>query len=105
MQTTHSDGKNILHYFLGAYTFSSLLPFEITQMSPEPIIGEHFYKGAKYPPYWHPIQAIFPCGYVSDDNHIWIAYGRQDHECWVVKLDRQGLLQSLIPVTSLFDQK
>ena len=100
MATIHSNGKPTLHYFLGAYTFSSSPPFEITQISPEPIVGENFYHGIPYTPYWHPVQAIFPCGYISDENYIWIAYGRQDHECWIVKLEKNGLLQSLIPVRS-----
>lgn len=100
MTTSHSAGKNMDHYFIGAYTFSAQPPFEITQISSRPIIGKNFYEGNRYKPYWQSIQAVFPCGFIVDDQHIWLSYGRQDHEIWVVKVDKQGLLQSLIPVKS-----
>lgn len=95
MATVHSKGKKIDHYFVGAYTFSAYPPFEITQISSQPIIGKNFYEGKSYKPYWHPIQAVFPCGFIFDEQYIWITYGRQDHEIWAVKLDKQKLLQSL----------
>ncbi len=100
METAHSEGKRVLHYFMGAYTFSRHPPFEITQMSPEPIIGKKFYKGPIYKPYWHPVRVVFPGGFVMDDTHIWVTYGRQDHEIWVTKLDKKGLLDSLRPVST-----
>ena len=98
LATIHSDGKKIAHYFMGAYTYSSNPPFEITAISPEPIIGKNFYSGMKYKPYWKPIRCVFPCGYVFDDKYIWVAYGREDHESWIVKLDKKKLLKSLVPV-------
>ena len=101
MATVHSKEKTIPHYFIGAYTFSADPPFELMQISPKPIIGKNFYEGKAYSPYWHPIQVIFPCGFIFDNQYIWLTYGRQDHEIWVVKLDKEGLLQSLIPVHKL----
>ncbi len=98
MPTLHSNGKSICHYFMGAYTFSPTYPFEITQISPEPIIGKGFYKGPIYKPYWKPVQCVYPGGFVFDEKFIWIAYGRQDREAWIVKLDKQGLLNSLKPL-------
>ncbi len=95
MSTLHSEGQNILHYFMGAYTFQPHPPFAITQISPEPIVGANFYKGPVYKPYWHPVRAIFPGGFVFDDHYIWVVYGRQDHEIWVAKLDREKLFKSL----------
>lgn len=99
MSSIHSDGKPSAHYFMGAYRFQAEPPFALTAISPEPIVAKGFYTGAQYKPYWGPIQAIFPCGYVMDDQFIWVAYGRQDQECWLVKLDKKGLLDSLIPVS------
>jgi len=96
MATVHSSGKKMAHYFIGAYLFSHQPPFAILKISPEPIIGKNFYKGTHYKPYWKPIRCVFPCGYISDDKHIWLTYGRDDHEAWVVKLDKKGLLQSLV---------
>ncbi len=93
-----SDGLTVPHYFVGAYTFSNNPPFQITQISSSPIIATGFYSGIEYQPYWNPVKAVFPCGYIFDDNYIWLSYGRQDHEIWIAKMDRQGLLNSLQPV-------
>jgi len=38
-----SWGTDLWHYFMGAYTFSAEPPFEITHMSPLPIMSENFY--------------------------------------------------------------
>lgn len=100
MATTHSEGQHILHYFIGAYTFSPEPPFGITKISPTPIIGKNFYEGPVHKHYWHRLRVVFPGGYFFDENFIWMAYGRQDHEIWIAKLDRRKLLESLVPVTS-----
>lgn len=96
METIHSEGKTMAHYFMGAYTFSPRPPFPITAISPEPIIGKNFYTGAKYKPYWKPVRCVFPCGYIHNDKYIWIVYGRDDHEAWVVTLDKVKFLRSLV---------
>lgn len=90
--------KSIAHYFMGAYTFEKEPPFKLTKISPKPIVGKNFYNGPLYKPYWKPIRCVFPCGYVFDDKYIWLAYGRQDHEVWIAKIEINGLLNSLIPV-------
>jgi predicted GH43/DUF377 family glycosyl hydrolase len=93
----------MLHYVMGAYTFSPQYPFSIKQMSPEPIIGKDFYQGPHHPTYknWSSMRGVFPGGFVMDEQAIWVVYGKQDHELWVTKLDRARLLESLIPVSSL----
>lgn len=101
MTSVHSFGKDIMHYFIGAYTFSSEPPFALMEVSSEPIVGRNFYNGPVYKPYWGPLRAVFPCGYIFDHEHIWIVYGRDDHEVWVVKLEKEGLLQSLVPVKTM----
>jgi predicted GH43/DUF377 family glycosyl hydrolase len=100
MTTVHSGGKEALHYFMGAYTFSSKPPFQLLSISPMPIIGKNFYHGKTYKPYHHPVCAIFPAGYICNHDKIFVFYGRQDHEIWVVALNKKGLLNSLKPVTS-----
>ncbi len=97
MATQHSYGKNIPHYFMGAYTFSSKPPFAITRISPNPIIGKNFYKGKSHKT-WKPVRVVFPGGFVSDEKYHWVLYGRQDHEIWIAKLDKKALLESLVPV-------
>jgi predicted GH43/DUF377 family glycosyl hydrolase len=97
MSTEHSNGDKMLHYFMGAYTFKTRPPFTITHISPEPIVGKQFYAGPAYKTF-KPLRVVFPGGFIFDENYIWVAYGRQDHEIWVVKLDKKGLLQSLVPI-------
>lgn len=99
MKTEHSQGQKISHYFIGAYTFQATSPFSITRISPEPIIAPNFYTAPDYPT-WKPLRVVFPGGYITDAKHIWIVYGKQDFETWVVKIDKQLLLESLVPVTS-----
>ncbi len=98
MATLHSNGKCMPHYFMGAYTYSAEPPFNLTRISPEPIIGKQFYKGLEYPRYWGSVRVVFPGGYLFDEEFIWVAYGRQDHEIWIAKLDRKKLLDSLVPI-------
>ncbi len=99
MATVHSNWNKMAHYFIGAYLFSHQPPFPILKISPAPIIAKNFYSGIRYKPYWKPIRCVFPCGYVSNDKYIWITYGRDDHESWIVKLDKIKLLQSLVPLS------
>jgi predicted GH43/DUF377 family glycosyl hydrolase len=99
LATTYSDGKIVSHYLIGAYTFSSQPPFHITRISPEPIVGRGFYHGPVYRPYWKPVRVVFPCGMILDQDYIWIAYGRQDHEIFIAKIDKKGLYNHLKPVS------
>jgi predicted GH43/DUF377 family glycosyl hydrolase len=99
MTTINSNGKKVLHYFMGAYTFNAEPPFELTRISPEPIIGKNFYHGKTYRYYWNPLRVVFPCGLLAEGEHLWVSYGRQDHEMWVAKIHKEGLLRSLIPVS------
>ncbi len=95
MATKHSNGAVIPHYVMGAYVYNAFPPFEITHISPEPIIARNFYSGLSYKTY-RPVCVVFPGGYIFDKDYIWIAYGRQDHEIWLVKLDKDALLKSLV---------
>lgn len=101
MPSAHSEGKKVLHYFIGAYTFTRSFPFKITQVSPEPIVGKNFYHGPIYDYYWKPVRVVFPCGFIIENDNIWMSYGRQDHEIWVAKIDKKALLESLIQVTTI----
>ena len=94
----HSDGKDMLHYYMGASTFNKEPPFEMIEISPEPIIGRGFFSGTVYKQYWGSWRGIFPGGFIYDDKNIHIVYGRQNRELWVATLDKKGLLDSLIPV-------
>jgi predicted GH43/DUF377 family glycosyl hydrolase len=99
LETVHCP-KKARHYFMGAYTFNAERPFEITHISKEPIIGKNFYHGPSYPPYWGTVQVVFPGGFIYDEQFIWVVFGRQDHEMWVTKLDKNGVYQHLVPTES-----
>lgn len=92
-----SNAQSMPHYVMGCYTFSLQPPFEITAISPEPIIGKNFYNGPTHQT-WKPLRVVFPGGFVCDDQYIRLVYGRQDHECWVAKIEIEKMLDSLIPV-------
>lgn len=96
LTTVQSDEKPMMHYFIGAYLFDKDPPFAIKKISPKPIVKKEFYEGPMYNT-WKPLRVVFPGGFVYDEKSIWVFYGRQDHEIWVVKLDKKGLLESLIP--------
>lgn len=91
-----SEGKEMLHYYMGAATFEASPPFRMTAISPEPIVGSDFFTGRRYKPYWGSWRGIFPGGFIFDDDFIYVFYGKQNHELWVVKMDRKGLFESLV---------
>lgn len=102
MKSQHSLGQTTPHYFMGAYLYSPDIPFEITHISPEPIVGPGFYNGRFYTPHWHDVNVVFPGGFIIHENdekkYAWVVYGRQDHEVWAAKIDVDNLLESLVEV-------
>jgi predicted GH43/DUF377 family glycosyl hydrolase len=91
--SSSTDGKVMHHYYMGAYTFSAHPPFNITKVSPFPIVARGFYTKSTTPK-----RVIFPGGFVVDGPYIHIAYGKDDHEVWILTLDKAKLLKSLRPV-------
>ena len=96
MATIHSGGKPLQHYFIGAYTFEANPPFAVTSVSPAPIVAENFYHGPEYKMV-KPMLVVFPCGFVFNDRYVWVVYGKQDHEVWVMKIDKEKMYKTLIP--------
>jgi hypothetical protein len=81
------------HYFCGAYTFSAEPPFEITCVSPYPIVDKEFYVSSGLYK-----RIIFPGGFTLSGPHIYLAYGKDDCELWIAVIDREALMKSLVPV-------
>ncbi|MCE5316715.1 MAG: hypothetical protein LLG04_05050 [Parachlamydia sp.] len=98
METKQSQGMHVKHYLMGAYTFARHPPFQILRISPHPIIGSGFYEG-DMGTIWRNMWVVFPGGLIVDEKFVWVVYGRQDREIWVVKMDKKGLLNSLVSVT------
>lgn len=91
-----SWGEKLWHYFMGAYTFSAEPPFEITGMTPFPIIGKGFYSHVNYNK-----RVIFPGGFVASGSNIYVAYGKDDWEIWIATLDKKILMESILPVITI----
>lgn len=81
------------HYFMGAYTFSAEPPFQITKVSPHPISHSEFYKESDAKK-----RVIYPGGFVDMGDDLYVAYGKDDREMWIAIIDKEKLMQSLIPV-------
>jgi predicted GH43/DUF377 family glycosyl hydrolase len=84
--------KNSWHYFMGAYTFSSEPPFEITRITPVPLTHETFYHVTKEK------KVIFPGGFIVREDALHFVYGKDDHEVWVGTLSLEQLNQIMVPV-------
>ncbi len=98
MTSVHSRGIKVPHYVMGAYTFSETIPFAITRISPEPIVGKGFYSGPSHHT-WKPLRVVFPMGLVIDGNTLLVSYGVQDHEIWIARFDKEKLKRSLVEVS------
>ena len=94
LKTVQSNGEKITHYFIGAYCFKPTPPFTITAISALPIVGKTFYESDDFPT-WKPLKVVYPTGFVLDKFRVSLVYGRQDHQCWVVIMDKEKLLKSL----------
>lgn len=96
MVTVQSDRTKMWHYFMGAYTFKDSFPFNITRVSPHPIVAQGMYDQSSQEK-----RVIFPGGFIDDEQSIWIVYGRDDKESWILKLDKKGLYESLVSVSPI----
>jgi len=90
-----SWGRDLWHYFMGAYTFSPNPPFEITHFTSLPIVGEGFYTQSN-----REKRVIFPGGFVVEDPYIYVAYGKDDYEIWIATLDKAELKKALQPISA-----
>jgi len=93
LSSNSSWGLELWHYFMGAYTFSAEPPFQLKKVSPMPIVGEGFYTRSN-----NEKRVIFPGGCVIADSKIYLVYGKDDCEIWVVTIDKEALKKSLVPV-------
>ena len=94
-------GDCLRTYVIGAYVFSQYPPYHIIYMSKHPITHPIMYTGR-----WvlsknqNMDYVAFPMGVIesSDKNHLYLIYGRDG---WVMKIDVDKLLNSLITVESV----
>ncbi len=88
-----SDGYELWHYFMGAYTFSAEPPFQLTKMTHQPIIGKGFYTHSD-----RVKRVIFPGGLVESGDKLFVAYGKDDCEVWIATIDKKELKKALVPI-------
>ncbi len=81
------------HYYMGACTFSADPPFQMTKITPLPIIAKGFYTPSTYEK-----RVIMPGGFVVSDHCIYVAYGKDDCELWIATLDKEELKKAMVPV-------
>ena len=91
-RTKYSNYEEMKHCFLGAYTFNSEPPFQITHLSSKPLVHSSFYKSDKH------IRVIFPGSFVVVGNKIHLVYGKDDYEIWMATIDKDKLFSSLKPM-------
>lgn len=91
---------NMDTYFMGALTFCAEPPFAIHSISSHPILLPSLYDGAWVPKFHNYV--VFPTGLVveEDEKHLLLSLGHQDMSAWVYRMDIEGLLDSLEPVSS-----
>ncbi len=88
-----SQGKKMWHYYMGAYTFSAEPPFAMTSISPVPVVGENYYTVSKFEK-----RVVFPGGVVDCGEHLLVAYGKDDSQVWITKINKEALKASMVPV-------
>jgi hypothetical protein len=69
-------------------------------MSPEPIIADSMMNVSLGWSYKVIDFIVFPMGFFYDDTYLYLSYGKNDKDGWIVKFNLTGLLDSLKPVKS-----
>lgn len=88
---------DVLIYTMGAYTFSASPPFSITKISVGPITHPSFYDGERKE-FWTPMRVVFPGGWITKGDDIWITYGKNDDQIWMAKLSYSKLMKDMVPI-------
>ena len=90
-------------YFMGAITFCPRPPFNVHMISRHPIVNESMYQG-KWTDSPKIDYVMFPIGIMRDEENendfVWMSFGHQDIEGWVVQFELDGLFRSMEPVSS-----
>lgn len=88
---------------MGAITFCPKPPFNVHTISRHPIVNESMYKG-KWTDSPKIDYVMFPIGIMRDrekeNDFVWLSFGHQDIEGWVVQFELDGLFQSMELVSS-----
>jgi hypothetical protein len=112
----HTGIYRVLSYYMGAYLFEPTPPFQITHMTPDPIICNPCYNESFGWAFRSIDYIIFPMSflvYPSDDGKrkkymvkddlykeriLFLTFGRNDRSGWVMTLNLSGLIDYMIPI-------
>ncbi|KAJ1420681.1 hypothetical protein B484DRAFT_399793 [Ochromonadaceae sp. CCMP2298] len=84
-------------YFIGAFTFSSTLPFKLLQISRMPIMSPKLWVGPKVKKQ-NIETVVFPTHFFFNGSDCVISAGYQDIEGLLLRIDTSKLLNSLVDV-------
>ena len=92
-------------YFMGVATFCPKAPFQIHSMSQYPILKSGMYEGKWANRYCNYV--MFPMGVIVDEKEefLYVSIGYQDRYGIIIKMDIDGLLDSLELVASCDTEK
>ncbi len=106
----------LITYFWGAYTFTAKPPFTIQKMSLTPLVQREFYQGKWSHDFNYVDYIVYPMSYVitgamknvsspsfcdarcRKNSDIVVSVGIQDSHGYIVKINMQNLLDTLVPV-------
>lgn len=86
-----SNGKEMWHYFMGAYLFEPEPPFRVKYISQKPLIHKEFYTKDNYGK-----RVIYPGGFIVAGDKILVAYGKNDREVFIAVIDKEKLFKGLL---------
>jgi hypothetical protein len=97
--SSFEDEKGIIWYIMGAYTFASVPPFQMTRISPCPFL----FKGIYSTPHGEianpKIRSIYPAGLIYERRDgrdvIAVSCGENDSAIKIISMDKQALFSSL----------
>eukprot|EP01041_Mallomonas_annulata_P008200 gene8200-16859_t len=88
-------------YFMGALTFSANPPFQILQISPEPLVTNISYNFDSSHRLTSRVAIVFPMSFLVMKDTILLTMGKDDKQGCIVEMYLQPLLQSLKNVSQI----
>lgn len=103
----HSSGqfnmKGVLTYYMGAYLFSQHYPWDITHITPDPIIPLRLYD-ERFGWAWKPVDyVVFPTGLIVINDSIILSMGHNDREGWIITFNKTLLIDSFMNISCYSD--
>lgn len=97
----HKSMPWLLTYYMGAYMFDHGPPFAITHITSEPLVPNQLYNQSFGGWAFKAIDYInFPMSLVVDDDMLIVSLGKNDHSGWIMTIDLEIFVNTLIPVRS-----